>query len=145
MINSSTTSTFYTYLSGASANNISRYGLSSFDNIGYVLEGRNKQISYTNLCIQARIGDIIRLKINVVTRTTQTNVRIRIFVNYNTSYTLVNTIDYYEVNVSNVTSTYDYNIPSTATSGVHVILIMVDDKDYNTVYRTENYYTLQIF
>jgi|688.fasta_scaffold05729_6 hypothetical protein len=146
-LSNSNTATYYLYITGASAYNKSRYGLSGFNNIGALGNNRVAQIDYTNFCIQAKKGDTLEISVNIGSSFENILVRPIIMINngagwyiniiYNETYT-------HQYAGNTTTTTFNYVIPNNISLGTSVLLVMADING-TTTRRTENYYTLHIF
>ena len=147
MLSNSNANIYYLYITGASAYNKSRYGLSVFNNIGSLGINRVAQKDYTNLCIQAKKGDTLEISVNIGSSFQNIVVRPVIMINVGAGwydYIIYNETYTQQYAGTTTTTTFNYVIPNHIPLGASVLLVMADING-TTIYRTENYYTLHIF
>jgi hypothetical protein len=139
----STGSTGLEALTGASGINLSRSDVSTFNNIRSSTLGRAGAITYPNLILQARVGNVIRITIEIQTNAAYTE-WFSFYIKWSTSYVRIAAIS---ANFSGFASrSFDYTIPAGTAPGSYALACLCE---FNTLgdstYRSVNYYTLQIW
>jgi len=128
----------YEAISGCAGENLSRSGVSTFNNIGSQGLGRQTVITYMNLILQARPGDTIRITINVSVSGSWYETQ-RYYINLGSTY--------FSIGLTNsngsTQQSVNYTIPSGTLPGNYAIACT---NDYGSNgYTTVNYYSLHIF
>ena len=135
----------YTYLewvTGCSGSNLSRTGVSTFDNRYSQGAGRSGALYYPDLILQARAGDTIRFIVSMSNGINADHEYIRAWINLGGGYYQIgNTLDTYGGN----TLTVDYTIPVGTPAGNYALCGMNDYAYYDSYYRSVNYYSLHIW
>jgi hypothetical protein len=136
-------STSYEALTGASGINLSRSDVSTFNNIRSSTLGRTGGITYPNLILQARVGNVIRITIEIQTSGSYTE-WFSFYIKWSTSYVRINSTS--AVFLGFASRSFDYTIPAGTAPGSYALACLCE---YNTLgsagYRSVNYYTLQIW
>ena len=128
------------WLTGCQGQNLSRTGVSVFNNIGAYGEYRTPTVYSPQLILQARAGDTIRFSVNIG-KNSSFNELIRAYINFGGGYYQIgNTLTVYYP----ATSTVDYVIPAGTPPGNYGLCgecVNQDDARFKTV----NYYSLHIY
>ena len=129
------------WLRGASGVNITRSDVSTFNNIGSSGQSRAENITYPNLILQARPGNVIRITINIgsIGSTCAFSFNIR----WSTTYVRINSTSAFVS--TNVSRSFDYTIPAGTAPGSYPLACLAEEFLGDSSYRSVNYYTLQIW
>ena len=131
-------------ISGCVGTNISRSGVSTFNNIGSQGRGRQNVIYYPTLILQARSGDIINISVNIVPASASDPEGVRIYINFGAGYgNPIFTI--YPVYTTNGTYGTNYTIPAGTPAGNYAICCTLEYSTSGASYRSVNLYSLHIF
>jgi hypothetical protein len=129
------------WLTGCQGQNLSRTGVSVFNNIGAYGEYRTPTVYSPQLILQARAGDTIRFSVNIGTSVSWFTELIRAYINFGGGYYQIgNTLT---VNYS-ATLTVNYVIPTGTPPGNYGLCGECVDQD-DSRFRTLNYYSLHIY
>jgi hypothetical protein len=135
-------STSYEAITGCSGTNITRpTGVSTFNNIGTQARGRANVLYYANLILQARVGDIINISVNINVGGAGDPQGIRIYINYGAGYGNIYTL---YPTTGNGTRGTNYTIPSVP-PGNYAICCTNEFSTTGAGYRSVNLYSLHIF
>jgi hypothetical protein len=131
----------YEAITGVSGTNLSRSDVATFNNIGSTGIGRTTVLTYMNLILQARVGNTIRITVQVVTLYGD-NETIRVYINFGGGYFIIGSTNFN----GSATYNYDYTIPAGTAAGNYSICCTNDyNVNVNSGYTTVNYYSLHIF
>jgi hypothetical protein len=136
-----TGSSSYEAITGAAGSNLTRTGVSTFNNIGAQGHGRGRDAVYMNLILQARPNDTISLTVNVSISGSWPETQ-RYYVNFGTGYNEVASSSF---NGGSQSQTRNYTIPGNIPPGNYAIMFLNDYTSSPGSYRTVNYYSLHIF
>ena len=135
-------STGYEWLTGCSGENLSRTGVSTFNNIWTQGAGRSNVIYYADLILQARPGDTIRLVVHGAAYG-YTEV-LRGWINLGGGYYQIGYGAFY-IDGNGGSITCDYTIPASTAPGNYALAGMLDYAGSDGSYRSVNYYSLHIW
>lgn len=143
--------TTYEWLTGVSGANLTREGVSTFDNRGVLGENRTGEVTYSDLILQAKAGDSLRFiaRIGVESSTVDQGRTTRLWINLGSgTYTLINIIDGRPDLDGEEFGIHDYTVPTGTPAGNYAIAVTIDFVDIVHdlgYFRTTNYYSLHVF
>ena len=135
--------TTYETISGCSGTNTSIAGVSTFNNIGSQARGRAGVIYYADLILQARVGNVINISVNIIPSSSGDNEGVRIYINYGAGY--VNIFTQTGIFTTNGTYGLNYTIPAGTAAGNYGICCTLEFSTTGTTYRSVNLYSLHIY